>query len=64
MIDDYNREALTIEVDLSLPCTRVIKALEQVSEERDKLSAIRSDNGSEYISQQLVDWANDHPITL
>ncbi len=34
VIDDYNREALGIEVDYSLPSERVIRALEQVIEWR------------------------------
>ena len=36
VIDDYNREGLTIEADLSLPSARVIRALEQVIEWRGK----------------------------
>ena len=36
VMDDYNREGLTIEVGLSLPSTRVIRALEQVIEWRGK----------------------------
>lgn len=64
VIDDYNREGLVIEVDLSLPSQRVIRALEQVIEWRGKPDAIRLDNGPEYIAQALVDWANDHRITL
>ncbi len=34
VIDDYNRECLTIDVGLSLPSKRVIRALEQVIEWR------------------------------
>ena len=34
VIDDYNREGLCIEVDLSLPLTRVARALDQVIEWR------------------------------
>jgi len=36
VLDDYNREGLAIEVDLSLPSQRVIRALEQVIEWRGK----------------------------
>ena len=36
VIDDYNREGLGIEVDLSLPSLRVIRALEQMIQWRDK----------------------------
>lgn len=64
VIDDYNREGLCIDVDFSMPSLRVIRSLEQVIEWRGKPSAIRCDNGSEYISQTLIDWANKHQITL
>ncbi len=64
VIDDYNREGLGIEVDLSLPSTRVIRSLEQIIEWRGQPEAIRLDNGPEYIAQALVDWANDRRITL
>ena len=45
VIDDYNREGLGIEVDLSLPSERVIRALEQIIEWRGKPRQIRCDNG-------------------
>lgn len=64
VMDDYNREGLCIDVDLSLPSARVIRSLEQVIEWRGKPAAIRLDNGPEYISQLLVDWACKHRITL
>jgi len=64
VIDDYNREALAIEVDRSLPSLRVIRTLEQVIEWRGKPAAIRCDNGPEYVSQTLIDWANQQQITL
>ena len=43
VIDDYNREGLAIDVDLSMPSLRVIRALEQVIEWRGKPAAIRCD---------------------
>ena len=64
VMDDYNREGLAIEVDQSLPSTRVIRALEQVIEWRGKPAALRCDNGPEYISGEMVNWANQHQITL
>ena len=30
VIDDFNREGLTIDVDLSLPTARVIRSLDQI----------------------------------
>ena len=57
VIDDFNREGLAIEVDLSLPALRVIRALDQIIEWRGKPKAIRCDNGPEYISHALAAWA-------
>lgn len=64
VMDDYNREGLAIEVAHSLPSTRVIRALEQVIEWRGKPAALRCDNGPEYISGEMVNWANQNQITL
>jgi putative transposase len=64
VIDDYNRECLGIEVDHSLPAQRVIKSLEQLIEWRGKPKAIRCDNGPEYISHALREWAQAMDIKL
>ena len=64
VIDDFNREALTIDIDLSLPAERVVRALDQVIEWRGKPLAIRSDNGPEYIGSTLANWAQRHGIRL
>ena len=64
VLDDYNREGLGIEVDFSLPSERVIRSLDQIIEWRGKPLALRCDNGPEYISQKLIDWANEKRITL
>jgi putative transposase len=64
VIDDHNREALGIEVDLSLPTERVIRSLDQIIEWRGKPAAIRSDNGPEYISHKLRKWAHKKGISL
>lgn len=62
--DDYNREALAIEVDSSLPSERTIRALEQVIEWRGKPKRIRCDNGPEYISTLTQAWAKRNGIEL
>lgn len=55
--DGFNREALGIEVDFSLPTLRVIRALTQVLAWRDKRQVIRCDNGPEYIRTAIAAWA-------
>ena len=64
LIDDFNREALAIEIDLSLPSARVIRVLKQVIAWRGKPSVIRCDNGPEYVSAQIQDWAKAWGIKL
>jgi putative transposase len=64
VIDDYNREGLCIEVYLSLPSTRVARAPDQMIEWRGKPTAIRCDNGPDYISQILADWAAEQGMRL
>jgi len=64
VIDDYNREALCMDIDFSLPTEKVILSLERIIEWRGKPAALRCDNGPEYISQRLIEWANSKRITL
>jgi len=64
VLDDYNREGLGIEVGISLPTRRVIRALDQIIEWRGKPDGIRCDNGPEYISSDLAVWAKKHRIKL
>jgi putative transposase len=64
IIDDFNREGLGIEIDLSLPSERVIRALDRIIEWRGKPKAIRSDNGPEYISHRMQAWAEQQGIEL
>ena len=64
VIDDYNREALWIEVDTSLPAERVVRVLEQLLDWRGKPASIRMDNGPELISQRLESWAKEKNIAL
>jgi len=61
-IDDYNREALKIEVDTSLPSARIIRSLEIVAEERGYPKYIRSDNGPEFISHEFRRFCCSHRI--
>ena len=64
IIDDYNREALWIEVDTSLPAERVVRVLENLLLWRVAPTQIRMDNGPELISQRLESWAKEKHIDL
>lgn len=64
VLDDFNREGLAIDADISLPAERVIRSLEQIIEWRGKPEKIRCDNGPEYISHKLAAWAERKEIEL
>jgi putative transposase len=64
ILDDFNREALAIEVDLNLPAPRVIRVLERVALFRGYPEKLRIDNGPEFVSLALADWAEQHNVTL
>ena len=64
VLDDFNREGLGIEVDFSLPALRVIRSLQQIIQWRGKPGRIRVDNGPEYTSGTLVEWAEKRGIEI
>lgn len=64
LIDDYNREVLTVVLDTSLTSNRVIRELEKLLEWRGKPQKIRVDNGPEFVSQVMEDWARSKAIEL
>jgi putative transposase len=59
VIDDYNREALGMEIDFFLPSERVIRALKQIIEWRGRPLVIRCDNGPENVSGAIQNWAEE-----
>jgi len=64
VLDDFNREGLAMEIDLSLPAERVVRALDDLIAWRGAPTRIRSDNGPEYVSQTLQQWATRRGIVL
>lgn len=64
VIDEFNREALRIEIDTSLPAARVIRALNELVEVRGAPLSIRMNNGPEFIAHALAEWAKSKDIAL
>ena len=64
VLDDFNREGLGIEVDVSLPAARVTRTLDNIIQWRGKPKVLRCDNGPEYISGTLAKWALLNDIKL
>lgn len=64
IIDDYNREALTISMDTSLTSKRVIRELDQLIAWRGQPKIIRVDNGPEFVAEALAQWASNRNIDI
>src|SRR5690348_13157812 len=64
MIDEGNREGLEIAMGLSLPSRRVTRELDELVAVHGCPSAIRVDNGPEFLSQVFVDWCAAHGVAI
>ena len=64
VIDEYSREALAIEVSGSVRSDRVIEVLSRLISERGLPKALRSDNGPEFIANNVKDWAGRLELPL
>ena len=65
VLDDASRESLAIEVDSSLPGSRVVRVLDAIAEERGGYPArLMIDNGPEFTSKALDEWAYLHGVEL
>lgn len=64
MADDYNREALAIEIDLNIPVQRVIRVLDRIVANRGYPLKMQMYNGSELISLTLAQSAEEHGVML
>ncbi|WP_370609737.1 IS3 family transposase [Citrobacter portucalensis] len=64
VVDDFNREALSIEIDLNLPALRVVRVLDRIAANRGYPVMLRMDNGPEFISLVLAEWAEQHAVKL
>ena len=64
LMDGYTREALRIEPDTSLPGLRVVRVLEGLREKRGTPAAIQVDNGTEFTSRVVDQWAYQNQVAL
>jgi putative transposase len=64
MVDEFTRECPRIEVDTSLPASRVIAALDELALARGLPKSLVVDHGPEFMSQALDLWAYRHGVAL
>lgn len=64
IVDTFTHECIALEVDTSLGGERVKRVLERLASERGLPEAITVDNGPEFISQVMDEWAYRRRVKL
>lgn len=64
VVEDWNREVLGIEVDFSLPASRVVALLTDLVARHGTPAQLRVDNGPELISHALQHWCRQAGVHL
>ena len=64
VIDDFTRESLATEVDISLPGLRVTQVLDRLAVDGGLPELITVDNGPEFAGRVLDAWAYTHGVQL
>jgi len=64
VVDDYNREALAVEIDRNFPAGRVIRTLDRIAAWRGYPERLRLDNGPEFVAIALTEWAEAKGVQL
>ncbi len=62
VLDDFNREAVSMDAAMSITSSRLIRMLETAIWEYGKPQKIRSDNGPEFISREFEQWCKANGI--
>lgn len=64
VVDNFSRESLAIEVGQGIIGEQVVAVMNRIVAERGAPNTIRVDNGPEFVSRALDQWAYLHQVTL
>ncbi len=62
IIDEFNSKAVSIYIDRRIDSTKVVRALEQIRLAHGLPAIIRSDNGREFRSKAIKNWAEQNNV--
>lgn len=62
--DDFNRQALHIEVDTSINSQRLVRVFEQLKRDHGLPQVVRSDNGPEFLGEVFTSWLKVNGVAL
>lgn len=62
MLDEYTREGLTIDCARSITGGDVVRVLQRLFAQRGTPQYVKSDNGPEFIAQQVTAWLHAHNV--
>ena len=57
VVDDFNREALHIEIDTSITSVRLVRIFEQLQAQHGLPRVLRTDNGPKFLGEAFTAWA-------
>lgn len=57
IVDDFNREAVHIEIDTSITSDRLVRVFSRIAQERGLPRVLRCDNGPEFLGEAFTAWA-------
>jgi putative transposase len=64
VVDDFNREAVHIEVDTSITSERLVRVFTRLRAERGLPRVLRTDNGPEFLGEAFTAWAKDAGMAI
>jgi putative transposase len=64
LVDNFSRVSPALEVDFSLTGKRVVEVLNRLAQVQGLPEIIHCDNGSEFISHAVDEWAHRHGVKL
>lgn len=64
VVDDFNREAMHIEIDTSITSARLVRVFDQLRQQHGLPQVLRTDNGPEFLGEVFTSWAKAEGMAI